>query len=91
MLPPAALPPVASLRHVSALPPGAVDAHVHVFEPDRFPFVEGRNYTPGTAALEQLVDLQQGLGVQRAVVVQASVQGTGPQGLLDVLQRVSPP
>ena len=29
------------------LPPGASDSHVHIFGPrKRFPFAEGRNYTP---------------------------------------------
>src|SRR5262249_30227126 len=37
------------------LPSGACDAHVHVFGPRaRFPFAEGRRYTPSDATKEML-------------------------------------
>jgi hypothetical protein len=37
------------------LPPGACDAHVHVFGPRaRLPFAEGRSYTPSDAPKETL-------------------------------------
>jgi len=67
-----------------------VDCHVHVLEPERFPFVEGAGYRPrpeevGTLALFDETLRQHGVG--RAVVVQPSGYGTDNAGLLDALAR----
>lgn len=46
------------------LPRGACDAHVHVFGPRaRFPFADGRNYTPSNATKEMLFALHARLGI----------------------------
>ena len=59
------------------LPPGATDAHCHVFGPgDKFPYAPGRRYTPEDAPKEMLRALHDHLGVERAVIVQASCHGT---------------
>ncbi len=69
-------------------PPGACDAHCHVFGPaDRFPFAEGRSYTPPDAGIEDFVVLQERLGLTRAVFVQASCHGTDNSAMLDALER----
>ena len=40
-------------------PPGACDAHCHIFGPgDRYPYAEDRSYTPPDAPLERFVELQ---------------------------------
>ena len=68
------------------LPPGACDAHCHVFGPGgRFPYAPGRSYTPPDAPREKLAALHRHLGFSRAVVVQASCHGTDNSALLDAL------
>lgn len=71
-----------------AMPPGATDVHVHVFEPVRFPYVQDRTYTPGEATCQALQKQHKALGVDRFVLVQPSVYGTDNRCLLDVIQRV---
>ena len=71
-----------------ALPPGACDAHCHVFGPaDRFPFAPGRAYTPPDAGVEQLAALHERMGLSRAVLVQASCHGTDNSAMVDALER----
>lgn len=60
-----------------APPPGAVDAHVHVFGPEaRFPFAPQAKYHPEDATAEMLFALRDHLGFDRNVIVQASCHGT---------------
>ena len=69
-----------------ALPPGATDAHCHVFGPgERFPYAPGRRYTPEDAPKEMLRALHDHLGVARAVIVQASCHGTDNAAMLDCI------
>jgi 2-pyrone-4,6-dicarboxylate lactonase len=59
------------------LPPGACDAHCHVFGPaSRFPYAADRSYTPPDAPVANLRRLHATLGVSRAVIVHASCHGT---------------
>ncbi len=70
------------------LPPGACDAHCHVFGPaDRFPFAPERTYTPPDSGFEDLVRLQDQLGLSRGVLVQASCHGTDNSAMIDTLTR----
>ncbi len=58
-------------------PPGAVDAHCHVFGPaDRFPFSAKAKYLPADAGPDMLFGLRDRLGFDRNVIVQASCHGT---------------
>jgi 2-pyrone-4,6-dicarboxylate lactonase len=69
-------------------PPGAVDAHCHVFGPgDRFPYAPERKYTPCDASKEQLFALRDHLGFERNVIVQATCHGADNTALLDALQH----
>jgi 2-pyrone-4,6-dicarboxylate lactonase len=69
-----------------APPPGAVDAHCHVFGPgDVFPYAPERKYTPCDAGREQLHALRDFLGFERNVVVQATCHGTDNRAMLDAL------
>jgi 2-pyrone-4,6-dicarboxylate lactonase len=69
-------------------PPGACDAHCHVFGPaERFPFSPDRRYTPPDAGVDDLRRLHDRLGLDRAVIVQASCHGTDNAALLDALRR----
>ncbi|HTM95435.1 MAG TPA: amidohydrolase family protein [Croceibacterium sp.] len=68
------------------LPPLACDTHCHVFGPQgRFPFSPGRKYDPTDSPKETLAALHQRLGIERAVLVQASAHGTDNSALLDAL------
>ncbi len=68
------------------LPPGATDAHCHVFGPgDRFPYAPGRRYTPDDAPKEMLFALHDHLGVERTVIVQASCHGSDNRAMLDAI------
>ncbi|MGB8036672.1 MAG: amidohydrolase family protein, partial [Pseudolabrys sp.] len=68
------------------LPPGACDAHVHVFGPrKRFPFAEGRNYTPSDAPKELLFRLHERLGIQHCVIVQPACHGTDNSVTVDAI------
>jgi 2-pyrone-4,6-dicarboxylate lactonase len=69
-----------------APPQGACDAHCHVFGPAvRFPYAEGRSYTPQDAPKEALAVLHGHLGLDRAVIVQASCHGTDNAAMLDAI------
>jgi 2-pyrone-4,6-dicarboxylate lactonase len=67
-------------------PPGAVDAHCHVFGPGaRFPYARERKYTPCDAPKEKLWALRDYLGFERNVLVQATCHGTDNRALVDAL------
>jgi 2-pyrone-4,6-dicarboxylate lactonase len=58
------------------LPPGACDAHVHVFGPAAtFPFSPESRINPADAPKETLFELHRHLGVSRCVIVQSLVHG----------------
>ncbi len=68
------------------LPPGACDAHCHVFGPaSRFPYAADRSYTPPDAPVEALRSLHARLGIARAVIVHASCHGTDMAVTLDAI------
>jgi predicted TIM-barrel fold metal-dependent hydrolase len=70
------------------LPPGACDAHCHVFGPAGvFPYAPDRAYTPPDAPYEGLVKLHGILGVERAVIVHASCHGSDMRVTLDAIAR----
>jgi 2-pyrone-4,6-dicarboxylate lactonase len=67
-------------------PPGAVDAHCHVFGPgDVFPYAPERKYTPVDAGKEQLFALRDFLGFDRNVIVQATCHGADNRAMVDAL------
>ena len=58
-------------------PPGAIDAHCHVFGPmAQFPFSAKAKYLPEDAGPDKLFALRDHLGFARNVIVQASCHGT---------------
>lgn len=68
------------------VPAGACDCHVHVFGPaTRYPLAPDRAYTPPEASLEDLLAMEEKLGVQRMVLVQPSVYGADNSCMLDAL------
>lgn len=69
-------------------PPGAVDAHCHVFGPAaRFPFSPMAKYLPQDAGPEMLFALRARLGFARNVIVQASCHGTDNRATLNGIAR----
>ncbi|MDP9882923.1 2-pyrone-4,6-dicarboxylate lactonase [Sinomonas atrocyanea] len=69
------------------LPPGAVDAHCHVFGPaSEFPFAPERKYTPCDAGKDQLFALRDRLGVSRNVIVQATCHGADNSAMVDAVR-----
>ncbi len=68
------------------LPPGACDAHCHVFGPAAsIPYSPDRSYTPPDAPVESLRRLHAQLGISRAVIVHASCHGTDMDVTLDAI------
>jgi 2-pyrone-4,6-dicarboxylate lactonase len=67
-------------------PPGAVDAHCHVFGPgDVFPYAPDRKYTPCDGGKDDLFALRDFLGIDRNVIVQATCHGADNRALLDAI------
>ena len=70
------------------LPPGAVDAHCHVFGPQAdFPFSPKAKYLPKDAGPDQLFALRDHLGFSRNVIVQASCHGTDNRATLSAIAK----
>ena len=70
------------------VPRGACDCHVHIFDPARFPYAAKRVYTPPEALVEDLLELQKTLRMDRVVVVQPSVYGSDNSCALAALRRL---
>ncbi len=69
-------------------PPGAVDAHCHVFGPQAsFPFSPKAKYHPEDAGPDMLFALRDHLGFDRNVIVQASCHGTDNSATLDAIAK----
>ena len=67
-------------------PPGAVDAHCHVFGPmAQFPFSAKAKYLPEDAGPEMLFSLRDHLGFDKNVIVQASCHGTDNSATLHAI------
>lgn len=69
-------------------PPGAVDAHCHVFGPgDVFAYAPERKYTPCDAPKETLWQRRDFLGLSRNIIVQATCHGADNRALVDALEN----
>ncbi|HWA22227.1 MAG TPA: amidohydrolase family protein [Caulobacterales bacterium] len=68
-------------------PPGAVDAHCHVFGPEAaFPYAPERKYTPCDAPKEKLFALRDFLGFDKNVIVQATCHGKDNRAMVDAMR-----
>jgi predicted TIM-barrel fold metal-dependent hydrolase len=74
-------------RVPSPLPPaGSCDCHLHVFaDAQRYPPAAGRTYDPPAATFADLERLHRTLGIERAVIVQASIYGTDNRLMVDTI------
>jgi 2-pyrone-4,6-dicarboxylate lactonase len=69
-------------------PPGAVDAHCHVFGPEaEFPFSAKAKYLPADATPEMLFALRDRLGFAKNVIVQASCHGSDNRATLNAIAK----
>ena len=69
-------------------PREACDCHAHIFgPPDRFPYTEGRGYTPPDAPLEMYLKMLDAIGCDRGVVVQGNAHGYDNRVILDAVER----
>lgn len=82
--PPDSHPKVPTLK----APPGAIDAHHHLFGPsDTWPFVGQTAYVPADALPETVISLHQRLGLSGGVLVSGGAYGRDPSHMVDVLRR----
>lgn len=84
---PAIAGPIRETRTPSfKLPAGTCDTHCHIFGPAaRYPFSPDRSYTPPDSTLADLRTLQKALGIDRAVIVNASLYGTDNRVIVDAI------
>ncbi|KUO55731.1 MAG: 2-pyrone-4,6-dicarboxylate hydrolase [Sphingomonadales bacterium BRH_c3] len=69
-------------------PPGAIDAHCHVFGPEaQYPFSAKAKYLPADAGADMLFALRDHLGFARNVIVQASCHGTDNSAMLAAIAQ----
>jgi 2-pyrone-4,6-dicarboxylate lactonase len=71
------------------VPPGATDAHQHIFGPYvRYPLATVRGYAPPEALVPAYRAMTEVLGLQRYVIVQPSVFGTDNRCSLDAAREL---
>lgn len=82
-------PPDPDTKVPSFVPPDqACDTHCHVFGPaSKFPYAPDRTYTPPDAPAEALRRVHAILGIDRAVIVQATCHGNDNSATLDAIAR----
>jgi predicted TIM-barrel fold metal-dependent hydrolase len=67
-------------------PPKTCDAHCHIFGPKHlFPYHPTSTYEPPDAGKDRLRELHTKLGIERAVIVQASCHGPDNRAMLDAI------
>ena len=71
-----------------ALPKGACDTHIHLFnDKAKFPFAADATYESHPATAEMLIKLQETVGLSRAIVVSGGAYGRNYAVLEDALTR----
>ena len=69
-------------------PPGSIDTHTHIFGPAAvYPFSPTRPYSPPDAPLDAFRALHQKIGVDRAVIVNATVHGFDNRVVTDAIAQ----
>ena len=70
------------------LPPKSCDTHTHIFGPSsRYPFAVNRPYNPPEAPLEAFRAVHEKIGVERCVIVNATVHGTDNSVVTDAIAQ----
>ncbi|MHA1108688.1 MAG: amidohydrolase family protein [Alphaproteobacteria bacterium] len=71
-------------------PPGACDTHCHVYgTPGQYELAPTRRYDPADCPLEKHQDMLAALGIERAVLVQASCFGADNTAMLDAVAAMA--
>jgi predicted TIM-barrel fold metal-dependent hydrolase len=83
------LPPLTETKQPrTAPPPLACDCHMHIFGPEAdYPYTPNRSFTPADAQEPAYAAVQKAIGVERMVVVQASVYGTDNRRTVDAVAK----
>jgi 2-pyrone-4,6-dicarboxylate lactonase len=83
------MPPDPNTRTpVFKAPPKACDAHCHVFGPAAdFPYHPTSTYHPPDAGKDRLKALHDTMGIERAVIVQASCHGPDNSAMMDAIKH----
>ena len=69
--------------------PGMTDTHFHIFGPtDKYPLSPKRMYDPPLATVADYHAMATTLGIERMVIVQASIYGTDNSCLLDSIAQL---
>lgn len=69
-------------------PQGSVDTHTHIFGPNAtYPFAAKRPYTPPDAGLDMFRKLHAAIGIERAVIVNATVHGFDNRVVTDAIAQ----
>jgi 2-pyrone-4,6-dicarboxylate lactonase len=70
------------------MPAGAIDTHTHIFGPNaQYPYSATRPYTPPDAPLSMFRALHEKIGVERAVIVNATVHGFDNRVVTDAIAQ----
>ena len=73
------------------VPAGACDCHTHIIQdPQKFPFLPSRAYTPETASVAEMRSLHRTLHIERVVIVQPTFYGTSNACTLDAIGQIGP-
>jgi predicted TIM-barrel fold metal-dependent hydrolase len=65
------------------VPAHACDCHTHIHLPEKYPFFDGRVYTPEPASPEEMAALHKALHIENVVIVTPSVYGTDNRATLE--------
>lgn len=84
-------PPIANTKIPNLkIPKNSCDTHIHVFGPEKYyPYQSERSYTPHDCGPKKIFELHNKLGIERAVIIQASVHGTDNRAIVDMV-KLSP-
>jgi len=82
-------PPPPARAPQQKAPPKTADTHFHIFEStDKYPLSPQRMYDPALSTVEDYRRMAETIGIERMVVVQASIYGTDNSCLLDSIGRL---
>lgn len=73
----------------TALPPGACDCHVHIYD-ERYALAPTATFKPPHSPVSAYRQVQSALGLQRVVLVQPTGYGFDNRCLLDAAARIAP-
>jgi predicted TIM-barrel fold metal-dependent hydrolase len=72
------------------VPPNSCDCAVHVYDPKRFAYWQGRSYTAEPATVPELRQFLKTLRLERVIIVQATPYGTDNACVMASVRELSP-